>query len=171
MRRDVLLAGTALSQLTAAQTTTRDPYPEPTVEDHAIKLAPGCFPDDEPSAPCVQIRIIEPICMQRGISYRDHQRCMCEGSYFRDWNGCQACLRVQGVYGEGSVRRWESIMDSASSSLCDSDAEPTMFLNEMFAWEAISAGSYTEESAAYDATTFVGGTTVAVSEYYTVPTD
>lgn len=62
-------------------------------------------------------------------------------------------------------------MDSASSSLCDSDAEPTMFLNEMFAWEAISAGSYTEESAAYDATTFVGGTTVAVSEYYTVPTD
>ncbi|KAH8170628.1 hypothetical protein LIA77_09409 [Sarocladium implicatum] len=168
MRRVFLLAGTALPCLTTSQTTSSDPW-NPEVEDDAPKLAPGCYPTSNPSAPCNQIAIIESTCMQRGISFPDHQLCMCSGSYFSDWRGCQACLRVQGVRGEGEVQYWQNIMDGASSSLCDSGAEPTTWLNEMFAWEAVSGAPRTGERAEYERTTFIGGTTVAVSEYYTAP--
>lgn len=61
-----------------------------------------CYPetkDGELVAPCVSVNEIEQACQPNGsepIHLMAHAQCMCLGSFFMDWRGCQNCLFVHG---------------------------------------------------------------------------
>jgi hypothetical protein len=161
MRRDIFLGAVAIARLTAAQNDEDDD--DQVSGDERIE---ECFPDD-PTAPCVSIENIEAICMQRGISLEDHQRCMCEGSFFEDWLGCRQCLRVNGALGEVEVEYWSSVMSGASTAMCDGESAPTTYWQDYFGSAIVTAEPPTEYSQGLGKTTLV--TETDVSLYYTAP--
>ncbi|KAL2202750.1 hypothetical protein CC79DRAFT_1325575 [Sarocladium strictum] len=156
MRKDILLGAAGLAQLARSQSSSNNGDGDERIDE--------CFPDD-PTAPCVAIANIESICMQRGISTEDHQRCMCDGSYFQDWAGCQQCLRVNGALGEVEVDYWSGVMSDASTALCDSDSEPTTWLRDYFSEAAATGAPLTVDGSAISKATLVSETDVSL--YFT----
>lgn len=101
-----------------------------------------CQPTGTPSngvtPPCQEIANIESACQPNGtqpIDYEAHAQCMCNGSYFRDWVGCQQCLEVHGLRSERDTYHYVSVLSVASSALCT--GTPTAAFSDYFA----SAGS------------------------------
>lgn len=71
--------------------------------------------------PCIEVTSIEEACAPNGTSdvyYAAHAECMCGGSYFDDWAGCQACLFYHGGRTERDEAFYLSVVSVASSSLC-----------------------------------------------------
>ena len=97
----------------------------------------ACFPEYEgngPVPPCIMIEVVERACTPNGtdaLDYEAHAQCMCNGSYFDDWYGCQNCLRVHGVRNERDNAFWGSVMSAASEALCT--GTPTADLQSLFA--------------------------------------
>lgn len=83
--------------------------------------------DDDASSPvppCIQVVTIEAACTTPNSStspteWLDHAECMCGGSYFEDWEGCQDCLSFHGLRTEREGAFYASVMSIASHSLCD----------------------------------------------------
>ena len=71
--------------------------------------------------PCTHIETIETICTPNGtepIHLAAHAQCMCQGSFFPEWDACLACLFVHGLRSERDVAFYKSVLGVASSSLC-----------------------------------------------------
>lgn len=72
--------------------------------------------------PCIEVTAIQQACTPNGTTdasyYAAHAECMCGGSYFDDWAGCQACLLYHGGRSERDEAFYRSVVDVASSSLC-----------------------------------------------------
>ncbi|KAI6376528.1 hypothetical protein MCOR25_002740 [Pyricularia grisea] len=84
-----------------------------------------CFPEglSNPEPPCISIANIDYKCTPNGtepLALEAHKQCMCGGSYFSDWAGCEACLRAAGARSERDNARYASVMASVSSALCGS---------------------------------------------------
>jgi hypothetical protein len=83
-----------------------------------------CYPDTTDSdvaAPCFEITVIEATCQPNGTDAEDydaHAQCMCDGSYFSDWVGCQKCLVVHGFRNDQDFEYWQSVLSVASEGLC-----------------------------------------------------
>lgn len=103
-------------------------------DDHHHHLVPRdyaaevCSPNTTTDAssstipPCIEVVNIEAACTPNSTSpteWLDHAECMCEGSYFQDWQGCQDCLYFHGLRTERDEAFYESVMGIASHSLCD----------------------------------------------------
>ncbi|UNI20586.1 hypothetical protein JDV02_006658 [Purpureocillium takamizusanense] len=91
--------------------------------------------------PCIEIATIESACQPNGTDaadYQAHAQCMCKGSFFADWKGCQNCLRVHGLRSERDNNYWNGVISVASNALCS--GTPTAVFSDLFA----SAGSNTE---------------------------
>lgn len=90
-------------------------------------------PEDGITAPCVEIANIASACQPNGtapLDYEAHAQCMCNGSYFSDWVGCQQCLIVHGLRSERDVAHYKNVLSAASHGLCTGTptaAFPTYF--------------------------------------------
>ncbi|GJN79126.1 hypothetical protein PLIIFM63780_002639 [Purpureocillium lilacinum] len=84
--------------------------------------------------PCVEIATVEALCQPNGtdtIDYQAHAQCMCKGSFFADWKGCQNCLRVHGLRSERDNNYWNGVLSVASNALCS--GTPTAVFRSLFA--------------------------------------
>lgn len=78
--------------------------------------------------PCISVESIEAMCAPKKpepIYYAASQQCMCKGSYFSDWPGCQSCLFEHGLRSERDMLQYNSILSAASSAFCDPNTTPT----------------------------------------------
>jgi len=94
-------------------------------------------PVDDPKAlppPCSHIEYIETMCWPKGtepIHYDGHAQCMCKGSFFEEWAGCQNCLQVHGFRSWQEVAFYSSVLSAASEALCT--GTPTAPFRSLFA--------------------------------------
>ncbi|KAK8088111.1 collagen-like protein mcl1 protein [Apiospora hydei] len=118
-----------------------------------------------PGAPCISIDSIAKACQPSGTSplaLEAHAQCMCGGSYFSDYLGCQRCLVLHGARSERDDAYWASVLAVASSALCT--GTPTASFPKIFESAGASVvGPTTGGTASSDAKS---GET-AVSLYYT----
>lgn len=99
----------------------------------------ACYPSiSEPSPlvvpPCIGIAAIEGLCQPNSTDAEGlaaHSQCMCSGSFFADWNGCQNCLLVHGLRSERENAYWAGVISLASSALCS--GTPTDIFQSIFA--------------------------------------
>lgn len=83
-----------------------------------------CYPADFTEAqvpPCFSIDNIEAACQPNGTSplaHAAHAQCMCGGSFFREWAGCQNCLFVHGQRSGLEMAHYSAILTAASRELC-----------------------------------------------------
>ncbi|KAK2597465.1 hypothetical protein QQS21_005935 [Conoideocrella luteorostrata] len=100
-------------------------------------VAKVCYPEVKSGGlvpPCVSISNIEEACQPNGtkpVDFEAHSQCMCTGSYFMDWRGCQNCLFVHGYRSARDHVYWEQVISVASNSLCH--ASPTADFQSIFA--------------------------------------
>ncbi|GAB0136292.1 hypothetical protein EsDP_00004598 [Epichloe bromicola] len=105
-------------------------------ENGDTNVAKVCYPgadDDGIVPPCVSIANIEQACRSNGtepIDFEAHAQCMCTGSFFMDWRGCQNCLFVHGFRSARDHVYWEQVVSAASYSLCH--ASPTAEFQSIF---------------------------------------
>ncbi|SPN97428.1 uncharacterized protein DNG_00942 [Cephalotrichum gorgonifer] len=74
-----------------------------------------------PMPPCANIEYIETMCWPNGttpIHYDAHAQCMCKGSFFPEWIGCQTCLFVHGLRSQRERDFFRGVMAAASEKLC-----------------------------------------------------
>lgn len=120
----------ALTAVSAAVATARN-VPRQNV-DGKEKV---CYPDSTGTvAPCQEIYNIEQACQPNGtapIDYEAHAQCMCKGSYFQDWTGCQKCLMVHGLRSERDNIQYNNVLSAASKALCS--GTPTAAFSSYFA--------------------------------------
>lgn len=96
-----------------------------------------CYPEVNGSGtvpPCISIANIEAACQPNGteaINYDAHAQCMCAGSFFMDWRGCQNCLFVHGYRSSRDHQYWEGVLSVASDALCH--GTPTAVFKSLFA--------------------------------------
>ena len=101
-------------------------------------VPPECYPTSEVAPggtrpPCPELWAIEAACEPSGTGQAAldrHAQCMCQGSYFDDYVGCQSCLRVHGTRSERDTNYWNSVLAVASSALCG--GSPTAVFPEVF---------------------------------------
>lgn len=126
-----------------------------------------CQPNTtDPVPPCQAIITIEEQCQPNGTSSLDyiaHQECMCGGGFFSNWNGCQQCQYVHGARSEAVVEAFESIISSASVSLCT--GTPTASFAAIFSSIADSAPQVASGAATTVSDQYPSD--AAVSLYYT----
>ncbi|KIE02339.1 collagen-like protein Mcl1, partial [Metarhizium majus ARSEF 297] len=95
-----------------------------------------CYPEVNGSGvvpPCISISNIESACQPNGtesIDFNAHAQCMCQGSYFVDWRGCQNCLFIHGFRSARDHVYWERVLSVASDSLCQ--GTPTAAFSAIF---------------------------------------
>ncbi|KAK6864037.1 collagen-like protein mcl1 protein [Apiospora arundinis] len=115
--------------------------------------------------PCISIDSIALACQPNGTSplaLEAHAQCMCGGSYFRDYLGCQKCLLLHGARSERDNVYWGSVLAVASNALCT--GTPTASFQKIFESAGASVvGPTTGGTVSSDAKS---GET-AVSLYYT----
>ncbi|KAK8055392.1 hypothetical protein PG993_000619 [Apiospora rasikravindrae] len=83
--------------------------------------------------PCISIDSIANACQPSGTSplaLEAHAQCMCGGSYFSDYLGCQRCLVLHGARSERDDAYWASVLAVASSALCT--GTPTASFQKIF---------------------------------------
>lgn len=77
---------------------------------------------DDIVPPCIEVTTIEEACAPNGtaqIDYIAHAECLCGGSYFAEWAGCQDCLFFHGQRTERDEAFYKAVVSAASHSLCD----------------------------------------------------
>lgn len=152
---------TILTVVSAAVATARN-VPRQNVDDKE-KV---CYPDSTGTvAPCQEIYNIEQACQPNGtapIDYEAHAQCMCKGSYFQDWAGCQKCLLAHGLRSERDNIRYNNIINAASKALCT--GTPTAAFPSYFASAESTAPAVTTGNTA-SSDRFPGKTEVSL--YYT----
>ncbi|KAH7326103.1 hypothetical protein B0I35DRAFT_125977 [Stachybotrys elegans] len=133
--------------------------------DDSSGRADVCYPafeeSDDTRPPCVMIDIIESACQPNGTSslhYEAHAACMCTGSFFDDWLGCQDCLVGHGYRSERDRAFWGNVISSASNALCT--GVPTAAFQELFvsvqeSVPAVTTGN-TRSSDRFSSSTDVG---------------
>ncbi|TWU79140.1 hypothetical protein ED733_008825 [Metarhizium rileyi] len=87
-----------------------------------------------PMPPCISINNIERRCQPNGtgsLDFSAHAQCMCRGSFFMDWRGCQNCLFAHGFRSRRDGAYWEGVISLASSRLCE--GTPTAAFSAIFA--------------------------------------
>lgn len=80
--------------------------------------------------PCSHIETIETLCTPNGtepLYLAAHAQCMCQGSFFLEWEACLSCLFVHGLRSERDVAFYKSVLGVASSSLCAAPTPTTSF--------------------------------------------
>jgi hypothetical protein len=153
------IASVAPQEISNAHELLQRDYSD-TVCDPATKSANDTVP------PCVEITSIEEACQPNGTSALAlvaHQQCMCGGSYFSDWIGCQDCLFFHGLRSQRDVAFYESVMTAASSSLCGAATPPA-------AWQAVFssvANTFTSPTTGATVSTDQAVSQTAVSLYWT----
>ncbi|KAK8081626.1 hypothetical protein PG996_000407 [Apiospora saccharicola] len=90
-----------------------------------------------------------------------HAQCMCGGSYFSDYLGCQQCLVFHGARSERDNAHWASVLAVASSALCT--GTPTASFQKIF--ESAGAAVYGPTTGATVSSDAKSGET-AVSLYF-----
>ncbi|ODA80237.1 hypothetical protein RJ55_03195 [Drechmeria coniospora] len=95
-----------------------------------------CYPfvENGTMAPCVSISKIETACVANGtddVALEAHGRCMCGGSFFDDWRGCQRCLLAHGFRSDRDNLYWANVLSVASEALCT--GTPTAEFSAIFA--------------------------------------
>jgi hypothetical protein len=158
----------ALLPIASASLAARQTTSQPSNEDATDRYQEVCEPAiedlDGTVPPCIQIGVIEERCNTNSTDSLDlelHAQCMCGGSYFSDWLGCQNCLLVHGFRSERDNVFWESVMSEASNALCT--GTPTAAFQELFASVTNVPAVTTGETRTTDQ--FPGQTDV--SNYYT----
>lgn len=129
-----------------------------------------CYPkssDGDVTAPCVEINNIASACQPNGtepLAYEAHAQCMCNGSYFEDWVGCQKCLVAHGFRNERDIIHYENVLTAASNGLCT--GTPTAAFQSYFASAESNseAAGYATTGDTVSSDKFPGKT--AVSLYY-----
>ncbi|KAK7965239.1 hypothetical protein PG988_010243 [Apiospora saccharicola] len=114
--------------------------------------------------PCISIDSIANACKPKGTSPLDleaHAQCMCGGSYFSDYLGCQQCLVFHGARSERDNAHWASVLAVASSALCT--GTPTASFQKIF--ESAGAAVYGPTTGATVSSDAKSGET-AVSLYF-----
>lgn len=91
-----------------------------------------------------------------------HSECMCGGSYFSDYLGCQQCLQLHGARSERDNAHWASVLAVASSALCT--GTPTASFPKIF--ESAGAAVFGPTTGATVSSDAKSGET-AVSLYFT----
>lgn len=84
--------------------------------------------------PCTYIEYLETMCWPRGSSplhYDEHAQCMCNGSFFPEWVGCQECLFIHGLRSERETVFYANVLSEASESLCH--GTPSVPFRSLFA--------------------------------------
>ena len=98
----LLVLGAALARAASLSEEARA-YDALFARDQADYVKLVCSPKTEaggPVPPCVEIAVIESACTPNGntsLALEAHAQCMCKGSYFSDWIGCQNCLLAHGA--------------------------------------------------------------------------
>lgn len=84
-----------------------------------------CYPKpskgDPIVPPCISINEMEMECHPNGTDKLDflrHAQCVCEGSFFQDWFGCQNCLYAHGLRSERDLNYWSNVAEVVSTELC-----------------------------------------------------
>ncbi|KAH8590166.1 hypothetical protein B0O99DRAFT_635350 [Bisporella sp. PMI_857] len=83
--------------------------------------------------PCISITTIESLCAPNAttpLGLSAHAQCMCTGSYFQDWSGCQSCLLYHGARSPADNAQYSSIITIASNALCT--GTPTAVFASLF---------------------------------------
>lgn len=96
---------------------------EPRQDADGSYLRTVCYPtgSSTPRPPCVSIEQIDWQCAPNGttpLALEAHKQCLCNGSFFGDYAGCQACLLVHGFRSERDNIRYLSVAAAASSAFC-----------------------------------------------------
>ena len=102
---------------------------------------PKHSPDDAVAPPCESINDIELGCKANGtlpLNYVAHAQCMCNGSFFEDWSGCQQCLWAHGLRSGRDLNYWHGVARVVSTMLCG--ARPTADFKGLFAEVQSDAG-------------------------------
>lgn len=123
--------------------------------------------------PCIESETIQEICTPNGTTslyYAAHAECMCTGSFFEDWTGCQDCLFYHGQRTERDEAFYASVVAVASHSLCDflsSSGAPTPTTD--FAGYFSEAGvSATQPTTGATISSDQAPSSTAVSLYFTL---
>lgn len=111
---------------------------------------PGIPAPGAPMPPCAHIEYIETMCWPKGPSplhYDNHSQCMCNGSFFPEWLGCQECLFVHGLRDERESAFYGAVLSGASERLCT--GTPAVPFRSLFAEveataERVTAGATTK---------------------------
>lgn len=115
--------------------------------------------------PCISIDSIAKACQPAGTSpaaLEAHAQCMCGGSYFSDYLGCQQCLVYHGARSERDNAHWASVLAVASSALCT--GTPTASFPKIF--ESAGAAVFGPTTGATVSSDAKSGET-AISLYFT----
>lgn len=146
----------------------RDDYLDSVCSPNSTNTSP-----DTVVPPCIESETIQELCTPNGTTalyYAAHAECMCTGSFFEDWTGCQDCLFYHGQRTERDEAFYASIAAVASHSLCDflstSDApSPTTDFAGYFSEAGLSA---TPPTTGATTTSDQAPSSTAVSLYFTL---
>jgi hypothetical protein len=122
-------------------------------------------PNSGPLPPCIGVTNIEYACAPNGTSplaLDAHAQCLCKGSYFRDWQGCQRCLLVHGARSDRDAVYYSSVLTVASQQLCT--GTPTAVFASLF---SSAQGSVQYPTAGNTAKSDVKSGDTAISLYFT----
>ncbi|KAL2110111.1 hypothetical protein VUR80DRAFT_1592 [Thermomyces stellatus] len=104
-------------------------------DDAALSVCNPGIPDfGVPRLPCSHIEYIEAMCWPKGptpLHYDEHAQCMCNGSFFPEWLGCQRCLFIHGMRNERETAFYAAVLSDASERLCT--GTPTVPFRSLFA--------------------------------------
>jgi hypothetical protein len=157
--------GNVLDDYYATQTATSPSSSATNTGGFDDEIMRDCYPRGVAEAPCNRAEMIVRYCDQEELSLEDHQRCICDGSYQSDQQGCFDCLRVKGHFDNSSYDYFTRLISRTLDEFCGAE-EPSASL------EAVLSEYRTDTALRPTSTdtrvqTLVTGT--AVSEYYTAP--
>ncbi|KFA64977.1 hypothetical protein S40285_10147 [Stachybotrys chlorohalonatus IBT 40285] len=168
MKHSIFVAAAALLPTVSARLTVRQ---DDDADENSAGQPEVCYPTVAPGdgtrPPCIEIVDIESRCQPNGtdsIDYAAHAQCMCNGSYFSDWLGCQDCLLVHGFRNERDRAYWGAVMSAASEDLCT--GTPTAVFQSLFA-EVLTNGAVPFVTTGETRTSDRFPDETAVSLYYT----
>lgn len=127
-----------LSTSASASSLLLTPRQAPT-EDYINSVCRPELPEDTNTSsafvvpPCIAVETIESLCQPNGTSplaLEAHAQCMCGGTFFSQWRGCQDCQVFHGARSEQDVDHFAAALAIASKALCG--AKPTAKFQELF---------------------------------------
>ncbi|KAL7799030.1 hypothetical protein V8C37DRAFT_398866 [Trichoderma ceciliae] len=85
-----------------------------------LNTPPSELPGKDAVLPCVEVIFRDNTCHFGATEpnySKAHAECMCNGTNFVDWIGCQQCLLDHGFHSEDNIY-WSKILSAASEALC-----------------------------------------------------